>query len=133
MLRSMPYRQVAAELSVPSRTVRNWQRVEDQLLAYKGNKKTTNLPGAGRPTILPQPVGLLAFMDARQTQEWVTQYMERQKTGRGYDHLLKLLQEFYHRNGYTHQQACRAKKVLSDLESTRTDQVMGCIVIHMGE
>ncbi|RHY38440.1 hypothetical protein DYB25_014154 [Aphanomyces astaci] len=54
-------------------------------------------------------------------QEWVTQYMERQKTGRGYDHLLKLLQEFCHRNGYTHQQACRAKKVLSDLESTRTE------------
>ncbi|RHY05792.1 hypothetical protein DYB36_006297 [Aphanomyces astaci] len=54
-------------------------------------------------------------------QEWVTQYMERQKTGCGYDHLLKLVQEFCHRNGYTHQQACRSKKVLSDLESTRTE------------
>ncbi|KAF0697113.1 Aste57867_12179 [Aphanomyces stellatus] len=139
MLRTMPYRQAATALSVPCRTVRNWQRLSEKLLAYKGNKKTMNLPGAGRPTILPQADGLLAFMDARRTQEcaltcshmiaylkphhqsWVTQYMARQKTGHGYDHLLKLLQEFCHRNGYTHQQACRSKKVISDLESTRSE------------
>ncbi|RHY25891.1 hypothetical protein DYB32_008024 [Aphanomyces invadans] len=135
------YRKAATELSVPYSSVRNWSRVTESLLAFKGNKKSTNLPGAGRPAILPEPSALLDFMNSRRQQEraltcthminflrkrqhqWLSDYIARQKEGRGYDHLLKLLQEFCGRNGYTHQQACLSKRVVTDLESTRIEFV----------
>ncbi|RLO09662.1 hypothetical protein DYB28_000222 [Aphanomyces astaci] len=39
--------------------------------------------------------------------------------GCGYDNLLRLLQRFCARHGYTYQQACTAKRTITDLESTR--------------
>ncbi|RHY24802.1 hypothetical protein DYB32_008683 [Aphanomyces invadans] len=135
----MSYRKVATELSVPYSSVRNWSRVSESLHVFKGNKKSKNLPGAGRPTIIPEPSALLDFMNARRQQEraltcshminflkknqgeWLKAYLARQKVGCGYDHLLRLLQDFCRRNGYTHQQACMSKRIVTDLESTRID------------
>ncbi|RHY15783.1 hypothetical protein DYB32_010722 [Aphanomyces invadans] len=135
----MSIRKVAFELSIPYPAIRNWVKLADKLNAFKANKKSTNLPGAGRPTIIPQPEHLLTFMDARRHQEraltcahmvnflkqhqqpWLQEYIARQKAGCGYDNLLKLLQEFCRRHGYTHQQASMSKRVISDLESTRTE------------
>ncbi|KAF0694709.1 Aste57867_14436 [Aphanomyces stellatus] len=134
----MSIRKVGKQLSIPYSNVRNWKRVADELNAFKGNKKAKNLPGAGRPRILPEPDALLAFMDERRHQEraltcthliqflkrnqqaWNRDYISRQKHGCGYDHLIRLLQDFCGYHGYTHQQACKSKKVLTDLESTRT-------------
>ncbi|RHY24252.1 hypothetical protein DYB32_008918 [Aphanomyces invadans] len=129
----MSIRKVAFELSIPYPTIRNRVKLPDKLNAFK---KSTNLPGAGRPTIIPQPEQLLTFMDARRHQEraltcahmvnflkqyqqpWLQEYIARQKAGCGYDKLLKLLQKFCRRHGYTHQQASMSKRVISDLEST---------------
>ncbi|RHY12818.1 hypothetical protein DYB37_004812 [Aphanomyces astaci] len=133
----MSQRKVAAELCVPQSCVRNWDRVANKLHNYKGNKKTSNLPGAGRPTILPEPTALLSFMQDRRAKEraltcthminylkknhqcWLMEYIARQKPGSGYGNLLSLLEDFCGRHGYTHQLACKSKKILSDLESTR--------------
>ncbi|RHY85764.1 hypothetical protein DYB35_011313 [Aphanomyces astaci] len=136
---TMSIRKVALMLSIPYPTIRNWVKLAEKLNAFKGNKKSTNLPGAGRTTIIPQPQRLLEFMDARRHQEraltcshmvnflkqhqqpWLQEYIARQKAGSGYDNLLKLLQEFCGRHGYTHQQASISKRVITDLESTRTE------------
>ncbi|RQM20013.1 hypothetical protein B5M09_010597 [Aphanomyces astaci] len=133
----MSYRQVMG-LSVPYTTVRNWSQ-QSELQEYSGNKKSTNLPGADRSTIIPQPEDLLSFMDYHRYQEcaltcshlvnylkqkhqtWLREYIARQKEGCRYDNLLKHLQEFCSHHGYTHQQACMAKRAITNLESTRTD------------
>ena len=95
--------------------------------------------GVSRPAIIPQPEALLEFMNARRHLEraltcthmvnylkkhqntWLQGYIQRQKEGCGYDNLLKLLQRFCGRHGYTHQQASLAKRTITDLESTRAD------------
>ncbi|KAF0684014.1 Aste57867_23935 [Aphanomyces stellatus] len=137
MLKDMSIRQVAALIGVHHTTIMSWKRRSNELLAFKGNKKGSNLPGAGRPTIIPEPQTLLKFMQARRHQEraltcthminflkqhhqaWISTYVARQKPGCGYNYLLSLLQDFCGRHGYTHQLACEAKMVLTELESTR--------------
>ncbi|KAF0716983.1 hypothetical protein As57867_002551, partial [Aphanomyces stellatus] len=139
MTSTMSIRKVGIVLSIPYPTIRNWVKVAKKLHDYKGNKKNTNLPGAGRPTIIPEPEKLLAFMNDRRHQEraltcthmvnflkqhkqpWLQLYIARQKEGCVYDHLLRLLQEFCAQHGYTHQQASMFKRVITDLESTRAE------------
>ncbi|KAF0717643.1 Aste57867_2179 [Aphanomyces stellatus] len=137
MLKDMSIRQVAALIGVHHTTIIIWKRRSNELLAFKGNKKGSTLPGAGRPTIIPEPQTLLEFIQARRHQKralmcthminflkqhhqaWISTYMARQKPGCGYNNLLSLLQDFCGRHGYTHPLACKAKKVLTELESTR--------------
>ncbi|ETV67126.1 hypothetical protein H257_16668 [Aphanomyces astaci] len=122
------------ELDTPntSRGGRRHKRVSDKIYKFKCNKKSTNLRGAGRPPVLPEPDALLQFMDARRHQEraitcthmvnflkqhqntWLQDYIRRQN-------LLKLLRHYCVRHGYTHQQACTAKRTITDLESTRAE------------
>ncbi|RHY62135.1 hypothetical protein DYB30_006657 [Aphanomyces astaci] len=139
LLKDFSFRKVADLLGVSYSCTRNWHRKAAQLQAYKGNQRNHNVQGAGRPTVLPLPESLLDFMRARRSQEraltcthmigfltrhhqdWIVQYTSRQKPGHGYNNLLSLLQDFCERNGYTHQLACKAKKVLSEFESTRSE------------
>ncbi|RHY26510.1 hypothetical protein DYB32_007544 [Aphanomyces invadans] len=51
--------------------------------------------------------------------DWLKDYIPRQNPGCGYDNLLSLIQDFCQRYGYTHQLACKSKKKVTDLESTR--------------
>ncbi len=51
MLKSMTLREVADKLALSHSNVRNWKRVAASLATFKGNKKSVNLPGAGRPTM----------------------------------------------------------------------------------
>ncbi|CAK4129259.1 unnamed protein product [Aphanomyces euteiches] len=130
----MSIRAAAEAIDVPYSCVSNWKREQTKLLAFKGNKnKAKNLPGAGRKQILPDPEALLDFMNCRRHQEraltcthmiqflkrtqhqWLEQYLARQKAGCGYDNLHSVLQDFCTRNGYSYQQACPAKRTISDL------------------
>ncbi|KAF0694056.1 Aste57867_15026 [Aphanomyces stellatus] len=120
MLKDMSIRQVAALIGVHHTTIMNWKRRSNELLAFKGNKKGSNLPGAGRPTIIPEPQTLMEFMQARRHQERaLTLDLNVHGTTETGVWLLSLLQDFCGRHGYTHQLACKAKKVLAELESTR--------------
>ncbi|RHZ04827.1 hypothetical protein DYB37_011305 [Aphanomyces astaci] len=135
----MSIREIGDHLGVIYSNVRNWLRVANKLSDFNGNKKSSNIPGAGRPPILPEPDALLVFMDSRRHQEraltcshmvnylkkhqneWLQTYIARQADGCGYDNLLRLLQRFCARHGYTYQQACTAKRTITDLESTRAE------------
>ncbi|KAF0683003.1 Aste57867_24913 [Aphanomyces stellatus] len=135
----MSIREIGDHIGVHYSNVRNWLRVSNKLSEFKGNKKSSNMIGSGRPRILPEPNSLLAFMDARRHQEraltcshmvnflkkhhqpWLQAYIARQPDGNGYDNLLRLLQRFCARHGYTYQQACNAKRTITDLESTRAE------------
>ncbi|RHY78933.1 hypothetical protein DYB31_008917, partial [Aphanomyces astaci] len=108
----MSIREIGDHLGVHYSNVRNWLRVANKLSDFNGNKKSSNIPGAGRPPILPEPDALLAFMDSRRHQEraltcshmvnylkkhqneWLQTYIARQPDGCGYDNLLRLLQRF---------------------------------------
>ncbi|RHY13806.1 hypothetical protein DYB36_012709 [Aphanomyces astaci] len=135
----MSIREIGDHLGVHYSNVRNWLRVANKLSDFKGNKKSSNIPGAGRPPILPEPDALLVFMDSRRHQEraltcshmvnylkkhqneWLQTYIARQADGCGYDNLLRLLQRFCARHGYTYQQDSTAKRTITDLESTRAE------------
>ncbi|RHZ33197.1 hypothetical protein DYB31_012146 [Aphanomyces astaci] len=135
----MSIREIGDHLGVHYSNVRNWVRVANKLSDFKRNKKSSNVPGAGRPPILPQPDALLEFMDTprhqeraltwfhmvnflkKHQQQWLQTYIERQADGCGYDNLLRLLERFSARHGYTYQQACTAKRTITDLKSTRVE------------
>ncbi|RQM30968.1 hypothetical protein B5M09_013396 [Aphanomyces astaci] len=119
LLQHKSIHKVAGDISVSYSVVRNWKRISHKIDKFKGN-----LRGAGRPPVRPEPEALLQFMDARRHQEraltcthmvnflkqhqntWLQDCIRRQKEGSGYDILLKILQRFCGRHGYTHQQAC---------------------------
>ncbi|RHY94177.1 hypothetical protein DYB35_005991 [Aphanomyces astaci] len=146
----MSFREVGARLSVPYSTVRNWMKVSNELTEFKGNKKSSNLLAARRTRIIPEHESLLAFIDTQCHQECaptcthmvnflkkhqqpsLQTYMERQKDGCGYENLLKLLQCFCARYGYTHQQACFRNRTVTDLESNRAAFAAGFHSEHGG-
>ncbi|CAK4715887.1 unnamed protein product, partial [Aphanomyces euteiches] len=63
---------------------------------------------------LNEDEALLVFLKRTQ-HKWLEQYLAREKAGCGYDNLLSVLQDFCTRNGYSYQQACPAKRTISDL------------------
>ncbi|RHZ14508.1 hypothetical protein DYB26_004224 [Aphanomyces astaci] len=108
--------QVATELGVARRTLRNWVNKRAQILAYRGNKKRMKLTPGGRPKVFPDPPGLLEFihglrdsvralttihMVKRNQREWLVSYLVDKKPGCGYNSLLLLLQRFCKRHGST--------------------------------
>ncbi|RHY40914.1 hypothetical protein DYB34_011978 [Aphanomyces astaci] len=104
--------QVATELGVARRTLRNWVTKRAQILAYRGNKKRMKLTPGGRPEVFPDPPGLLEFIHGlrdseralttihmvtwvkRNQREWLVSYLVDKKPGCGYNSLLLLLQRF---------------------------------------
>ncbi|RLO07091.1 hypothetical protein DYB28_003077 [Aphanomyces astaci] len=61
--------QVATELGVARRTLRNWVTKRAQILAYRGNKKRMKLTPGGRPEVFPDPPGLLEFIHGLRDSE----------------------------------------------------------------
>ncbi|RHY15239.1 hypothetical protein DYB36_009582 [Aphanomyces astaci] len=59
LLQHKSIRKATGDLSVSYIVVRNWKRVSDKIDKFKCNKKSTNLRGADRPPVLPEPDALL--------------------------------------------------------------------------
>ncbi|RHZ40641.1 hypothetical protein DYB31_007833 [Aphanomyces astaci] len=91
--------QVATELGVARRTLRNWVTKRAQILVYRGNKKRMKLTPGGRPEVFPDPPGLLEFihglrdsvralttihMVKRNQREWLVSYLVDKKPGSSY-------------------------------------------------
>ncbi|RQM30419.1 hypothetical protein B5M09_011963 [Aphanomyces astaci] len=111
-LETMNDYEVAAELGVAWRTIRNWQSKRSELLAYKGNKKRMKLKPGGRPEVFRDSPGILEFIhglrDAeraltkihmvtwikRNQRAWLVSYLANKKPGTGYNSLLLLLRRF---------------------------------------
>ncbi|RHY81144.1 hypothetical protein DYB37_011501 [Aphanomyces astaci] len=128
--------QVATELGVARRTLRNWVNKRAQILAYRGYKKRMKLTPGGRPEVFPDPPGLLEFIHGlrdseralttihmvtwvkRNQREWLVSYLVDKKPGCGYNSLLLLLQRFCKRHGISRQRPGMSKRSQGDLEDT---------------
>ncbi|RHY17360.1 hypothetical protein DYB36_011876 [Aphanomyces astaci] len=119
LLESMSCREVARVLKVPRRTIRSWLAERLELLAYDGNKKNNKLEPGGRYKEFPDPPGLVEFIThVRDNErvlttthmitwikvnqrEWFLNYLATQKPDAAYNSLLKLLQRFCNRHGFS--------------------------------
>ncbi|RHZ26499.1 hypothetical protein DYB37_011016 [Aphanomyces astaci] len=116
-LQSASTRDVEAATGIPKSNLARWANQTTKLLAFDGTAKRFNLDGAGRPEEIPDTAALEAFMrklrDAeravtcthlvnylkRYHHAWLDGYLANKNCG--YQSLLKLLQRFCHRYGFT--------------------------------
>ncbi|RQM30181.1 hypothetical protein B5M09_013778 [Aphanomyces astaci] len=96
LLESMSCREVARVLKVPRRTVRSWLAQCFELVTYDGNKKNNMLEPGGRYEEFPDPPVLL-------------NYLATKKPDAAYNSLLKLLQRFFKRHGFSRQRPTKNK------------------------
>ncbi|KAF0709046.1 hypothetical protein AaE_012998 [Aphanomyces astaci] len=96
---------VSKLLGIPRRTIRSWIDQKDDILAFDGNKKRMKLSPGGRP----DPVGLLECIkemrNKRFQTDWLRTYLARKSLGTGYQSILRLLQRFCHRHGFSRRKA----------------------------
>ncbi|ETV66886.1 hypothetical protein H257_16815 [Aphanomyces astaci] len=133
LLETMTVYQVATELGVARRTLRNWVTKRAQILAYRGNKKHMKLTPGVPSEVLPDPPGLLEFIHGlrdseralttihmvtwvkRNQREWLVSYLVDKRPGCGYN---LLLQRFFKRHGISRQRPGISKRSQGDLEDT---------------
>ncbi|KAF0683163.1 Aste57867_24756 [Aphanomyces stellatus] len=119
---------------VPIANLKRWKQKTAVLLAFEGNKRWKNLDGAGRPEEIPDTTALVAYMNKMRDNEraltsthlvnfikrhhrhWFQEYLEEKKRGQEYRSLLKLLQLFCARHGFTQQKPAKSKKRQDELE-----------------
>ncbi|RHZ18810.1 hypothetical protein DYB31_014216, partial [Aphanomyces astaci] len=107
LLETLSDYKVAALLNVAHRTLRNWQKQRNELLAYKGNKKHLKVRPGGRPEQFPDPPGLVQYINdlrdaeralttmhiiiwiKRNQRTWLLDYLSTKAAGSGYKSLLQ--------------------------------------------
>ncbi|RHY39562.1 hypothetical protein DYB30_000467 [Aphanomyces astaci] len=137
LLETSTDQQVSDMLSIPRRTIRTWVNQKRDILAYNGNKKRMKVDPGGRPEEFPDPEGLVDYINQMRAQEralttshiinwikrhqaaWLRSYIARKKPG--YQGLLRLLQRFCHRHGFTRQRPGKQKHKQSVLIEVRDD------------
>ncbi|RHY79106.1 hypothetical protein DYB31_006054 [Aphanomyces astaci] len=111
---------------------------QDKLRNFSGSKaRKRNTGNCGAVPIIPDAHDLVIHMKDLRRQElavtsshmlqflradhtdWIENYMSTRKTG--YKSLLRLLQHFADRHGFSKQRICRQKKTQEDLEATRLE------------
>ncbi|RLO08553.1 hypothetical protein DYB28_006508 [Aphanomyces astaci] len=110
-LQSASTRDVEAATGIPKSNLARWANQTTKLLAFDGMAKRFNLDGAGRPEEIPVTAALEAFMHKLRDAE---------RANCGYQSLLKLLQRFCHRHGFTRQKPAKSKKTQADLAAIRS-------------
>ncbi|CAK4326832.1 unnamed protein product, partial [Aphanomyces euteiches] len=101
------------------------------------NKKSKNLPGAGRHEALPGPQALVDYITERMSREravtsiqvnnfmkrtqraWLNLYMATHDTDKAYNNLMQLIQRFCERHGFTKQKPHKMKRNQEELEELR--------------
>ncbi|RHZ42680.1 hypothetical protein DYB26_010884 [Aphanomyces astaci] len=134
-MHSASTRDLEASTGIPKSNLARWVQQAHQLLNVNGPLKRYNLDGAGRPVEIPDSAALESFMhklrDAeraltcthlvnflkRNNRTWLATYLAEKNCG--YQSLLKLLQRFCHRHGFTRQKPARSKKSQVELATTR--------------
>ncbi|RHY58287.1 hypothetical protein DYB28_001230 [Aphanomyces astaci] len=135
VLQSASTRDVEAATGIPKRNLARWAKQATKLLAFDGTAKQFNLDGAVPPEEIPDTAALEAFMhklrDAeravtcthlinyqRYHRKWLDGYLANKNCG--YQSLLKLLQRFCHRHGFSRQKPTNSNKTQEDLAAIRT-------------
>ncbi|KAF0704103.1 hypothetical protein AaE_015109 [Aphanomyces astaci] len=129
----------AKATGIPRETICSWAKNREEILAYDGNKKKKKIEPGGRRESFPDPESLVDFVNEMRAQEraltmthainwikrhepgWLRAYLSQKKPGAGYDALLRLLQRFMIRKGFTRQRSSTRKHKTMDLENTRDE------------
>eukprot|EP00644_Phytophthora_capsici_P012916 jgi/Phyca11/101358/e_gw1.5.915.1 len=127
----------AENLGYPRRTVGDWWKQRDSIVAFEGSAKSKTLKGQGRKEMIPFSSVLVTFMKDQRRQElfvttsllmefirdnfneWLDDYYENKKSETsGTQALQRLCQRFMHRHGFTDQAPQEAKIQNEYLEET---------------
>ncbi|RHY40403.1 hypothetical protein DYB38_008463, partial [Aphanomyces astaci] len=130
---------VSKLLGIPRCTIRSWIDQKDDILAFDGNKKRMKLSPGGRPESFPDPVGLLEFIKEMRVREraltsahmitwtkrfqsdWLRTYIAGKALGTSYQGILRLLQRFCHRHGFSRRKAGCGKQSQAALIEVRDE------------
>ncbi|KAH9147364.1 hypothetical protein AeRB84_008999, partial [Aphanomyces euteiches] len=125
---------VSALMGIPRRTIRNWEKQRYEILAFEGNKQRKKISNVGHE-IFPDPPALVSYMTRVRQQEkaltclhvinwikrhhysWMVAYLADNPPGRGYDSLLRLMQRFCDRHGFSRQRPGISKQPQNVLDS----------------
>ncbi|KAH9100765.1 hypothetical protein Ae201684P_006959 [Aphanomyces euteiches] len=125
---------VSALMGIPRRTIRNWEKQRYEILAFEGNKQRKKISNVGHE-IFPDPPALVSYMTRVRQQEkaltclhvinwikrhhysWMVAYLADKPPGRGYDSLLRLMQRFCDRHGFSRQRPGISKQPQHVLDS----------------
>ncbi|RHY48077.1 hypothetical protein DYB30_012031 [Aphanomyces astaci] len=134
-LRTSSTRDLAADTGIPKSNLSRWRQQTTMIHSFDGNKKRFNLDGAGRPEELPGSASLEAYMTKlrgeeravtcthlinflkRNHRDWLYQYLAASASS--YKSLLKLLQRFCARHGFTRKKPAKTKLTQGDLAEIR--------------
>ncbi|RHY52047.1 hypothetical protein DYB34_010474 [Aphanomyces astaci] len=134
-LRTSSTRDLAADTGIPKSNLSRWRQQTTMIHSFDGNKKRFNLDGAGRPEELPGSASLEAYMTKlrgeeravtcthlinflkRNHRDWLDQYLAASASS--YKSLLKLLQRFCARHGFTRKKPAKTKLTQGDLAEIR--------------
>ncbi|KAH9117632.1 hypothetical protein LEN26_012546 [Aphanomyces euteiches] len=136
MLKTMSSYEVAKVFDVDPSTVRKLAPKRGKK-HRSANKKSKNLPGAGRHEALPDPKALVDYITERMSREravtsvqvnnfmkrtqraWLNLYMATHDTDKAYNNLMQLIQRFCERHGFTKQKPHKMKRNQEELEELR--------------
>ncbi|RHY03048.1 hypothetical protein DYB25_009870 [Aphanomyces astaci] len=129
-------RHAAVTTGYSESSVREWIRDKPSLLGFQGSKtRKKNARPTGAKPIIPDSADLVTYLKDLHREEkavtsshmmqflraghmaWIQDYMATRASG--YNSLLRLLQKFADRHGFSKQRVCRQKKTQQDLEETR--------------
>ncbi|CAK4231626.1 unnamed protein product [Aphanomyces euteiches] len=137
LLQTLSTYQVAKEMAISRRTIRNWAANSEAILEFKGSKMRKKMKSVGRKEILPDPTALKEYMTEMRAKEraltcvhvikwlkkhhrdWLRVYLSGKNNG--YKSLLRLLQRFSHRHGFSRQRPGKLKLKQDVLDSMREE------------
>ncbi|CAK4754768.1 unnamed protein product [Aphanomyces euteiches] len=138
MLKTMSSYEVAKVFDVDPSTVRKWAFKQAKYIEVP-NKKSKNLPGAGRHEALPGPQALVDYITERRSREravtsihvinfmkrtqraWLNSYMATHDTDKAYNNLMRMIQRFCDRHGFSKQKPHKIKRNQEELEELRDE------------
>ncbi|CAK4714011.1 unnamed protein product, partial [Aphanomyces euteiches] len=131
---------VSRALNVNPKTLQKWISHQSAIMAYRGSKKRKKIGNTGRPEIIPCVSSLVEHMTTLRDQElalscshmiqylkyhaneWYLDYIEEKAGNKSaYKTLLRLLERFAHRHGFSRQRATMAKMTQEDLAALRAE------------
>ncbi|CAK4889771.1 unnamed protein product [Aphanomyces euteiches] len=131
---------VSRALNVNPKTLQKWISHQSAIMAYRGSKKRKKIGNTGRPEIIPCVSSLVEHLTTLRDQElalscshmiqclkyhaneWYLDYIEEKAGNKSaYKTLLRLLERFAHRHGFSRQRATMAKMTQEDLAALRAE------------
>ncbi|KAH9095153.1 hypothetical protein LEN26_017910 [Aphanomyces euteiches] len=138
MLKTMSSYEVAMVFDVDPSTVRKWASKQAKYIEVP-NKKSKNLPGAGRLEALPDPQALVDYITERRSREravttihvinfmkrtqraWINSYVATHDTDKAYNNLMRMIQRFCDRHRFSKQKPHKMKRNQEELEELRDE------------